>query len=208
MAIPEHMNESDVVLTESTASKNVSPPSIKDEKVEEPKIINYLHGRSLAAATGALCLAVFLPGLELTIVATSLVNITDDLLGFDRSSWIITAYLVTYTGFFIVLARFSEVFGRKLLIITSVAIFAAFSAGCGAAQTLTQLIILRAFQGIGASGSYSIAVVMLYELIPPEKYAAFTSIVSGVIALGLLLGPIIGGVINNYTTWRWVFFLK
>jgi len=53
-----------------------------------------------------------------------------------------------------------------------------------------------------------VAIVIFFELIPPERYAAYTSIVSAVLAIGLLLGPLLGGVINNSTTWRWVFYLK
>ena len=69
-------------------------------------------------------------------------------------------------------------------------------------------IILRAFQGIGAAGTYALSIVILFELVPPEKYASYTGLVSMILAVGLLLGPILGGVINNGTTWRWVFYLK
>jgi MFS family permease len=66
-------------------------------------------------------------------------------------------------------------------------------------------IILRAFQGIGGSGTYSLIVIIFYELVPPEKFASYTSMVSGVLAIGMVTGPLFGGLINNYTTWRWIF---
>ena len=73
---------------------------------------------------------------------------------------------------------------------------------------ITPRIILRAFQGIGASGTYALGIVILFELVPPEKYASYTGLVSMIVAVGLLLGPILGGAINNGTSWRWVFYLK
>lgn len=63
-------------------------------------------------------------------------------------------------------------------------------------------------QGIGGAGTYALAMIMLYDLVPPEKYAAYVSAVSGVLGVALVLGPVLAGLINNYTTWRWVFLLK
>lgn len=69
-------------------------------------------------------------------------------------------------------------------------------------------IIFRAFQGIGGSGIYSLVMIIFFEMVPSSKYPTYTSVVSAIFALSLLLGPLIGGAINNHTTWRWVFILK
>ena len=69
-------------------------------------------------------------------------------------------------------------------------------------------IIFRAIQGIGGAGTYSLVIVILFELVPPPKFANNTAMISSVFALGLVLGPLVGGLINEYTTWRWVFLLK
>lgn len=69
-------------------------------------------------------------------------------------------------------------------------------------------IIFRAFQGIGGAGTYSMAFVIFFELVPPEKFASYTSMVSVVFAVAILLGPLLGGAVNKYTTWRWIFLLK
>ena len=69
-------------------------------------------------------------------------------------------------------------------------------------------IIFRAFQGIGGAGNYSLCAAIVLELVPPEKYAKYTSSVAIVYALSLLLGPIFGGAISESSTWRWVFLLK
>jgi MFS family permease len=104
-----------------------------------------------------LCIALFLTNLEVVIVSPSLVGITEDLGGFDRATWIISAYLLGYVGtsspqslmtvaqkylgVVTISAKLSDIFGRKILLCASVSIFVLFSAGCGAAQTLTQLYV-------------------------------------------------------------------
>lgn len=79
---------------------------------------------------------------------------------------------------------------------------------CGAAQTMNQLIVFRAFQGIGGSGLYSLVFVVIMKLINEEKIAFYSGVISSVFAIANLLGPILGGVITDNTTWRWIFFLN
>ncbi|KAK8911325.1 hypothetical protein QC760_000368 [Botrytis cinerea] len=153
-------------------------------------------------------LAIFLPQVEGTIAATALISITNDLRGFNESSWIITAYMLTYTCFLIISAKLSDIFGRKSLLLVSVGLFVIFSAACAGAQSMTQLIILRAFQGIGASGTYALVTVILFELVPSEKYASYTSILAAILGASLVIGPILGGIICNFTTWRWIFIIN
>ena len=69
-------------------------------------------------------------------------------------------------------------------------------------------IVFRAIQGIGGAGTYSLVFVIFFELVPPEKFASYSSMLSSVFAIALLLGPLLGGVINDFTTWRWVFLIK
>lgn len=78
-------------------------------------------------------------------MSTSLVSITDDLKHFSQSNWVITAYLLTYTSFMIVLAKLSDVFGRKTMLLFSTFMFTVFSGGCAAAQTMVQLCAFRKF---------------------------------------------------------------
>ncbi|KAL9046690.1 MAG: hypothetical protein Q9206_007015 [Seirophora lacunosa] len=171
----------------------------------------YLHGLvkiGCELTFRSLCLALFLSTLEITIVSTALVSISDELRGFHKDSWVITSYLVTYTGFLIILARLSDIFGRKTLILFTNLIFIAFSAGCGVAQTLTQLVVLRAFQGIGGGGIYTLVFVISAELVPMTEYAKMASLMSVTFAISSLLGPILGGLICDHSTWRWVFYLN
>ncbi|KAM0145728.1 hypothetical protein ACHAQE_011114 [Botrytis cinerea] len=205
-------NASDTDPTQQLSEKvspDASPESPSLSALEERRrASNYLSGWALHLLTTALMLAIFLPQVEGTIAATALVSITNDLRGFNESSWIITAYMLTYTCFLIISAKLSDIFGRKSLLLVSVGLFVIFSAACAGAQSMTQLIILRAFQGIGASGTYALVTVILFELVPSEKYASYTSILAAILGVSLVIGPILGGIICNFTTWRWIFIIN
>ncbi|KAI0813404.1 drug resistance transporter [Xylaria sp. FL0064] len=169
---------------------------------------NYITGWRLHATTAALGLALFLVNFEITIVSTALVSISNDLNDFSKTSWVVTAYLITYTAGLVILAKVSDLVGRKPTYLATLLFFAAFSGGCGGAQTIVQLIIFRAFQGLGGGGIYAVALVMLYELVPKRKYPLYTAVSTCLVALGNALGPVFGGLIARGTTWRWVFLLN
>ncbi|KAI1849686.1 hypothetical protein JX266_004635 [Neoarthrinium moseri] len=170
----------------------------------------YLTGWKLWTLLAGLWIALFLSTLETTIVSTSLVSITNFLDGFMIRDWIVTAYLITYTGFLTIYAKLSDILGRKTMLITGIILFTVFSAVCGASNNIHSLIISRAFQGMGASGIYAMIMVIAPGLVPPEKFGKLMSLVSTVFILASLLGPILGGVINDKKdqSWRWVFLLN
>lgn len=151
---------------------------------------------------GRLFLSIILVTLEVTVISTSLASIVNDLREFRRSNWVITSYLLTYVAFMVILAKLSDLAGRKSVLIICLMIFTIFSSICGAAQTMTQLIVFRAFQGFGGSGVYSVVLVLLFELVPPLKFSLFTSLLMGCFAISWILGPLIGGAIGENSTLR------
>ncbi|KAL8805180.1 MAG: hypothetical protein Q9200_005536 [Gallowayella weberi] len=200
------------IATQQTDASNFAFNDIELAKaggdVDKRSQMVYLHGWNFYMLTFAICLALFLSTLEITIVSTALVSISDDLDGFHKSSWVITSYLITYTGFLIIIAKLSDIFGRKPLMMSTIVLFLVFSAGCGGVKTLAQLIVLRAFQGIGGGGIYTLAFVVAAELVPTTKFAGMAALLSVTFAVSSLLGPILGGLICDHGTWRWVFYLK
>ncbi|KAM0803962.1 drug resistance transporter EmrB/QacA subfamily [Usnea florida] len=178
------------------------------EDPEQERAIFYLHGWRLHVLTVALCLSLFLSTMETTIVSTALVAITNALNGFEKNNWIVTSYLLTYSGFLIILSRFSDVFGRKPLMLLTVFLFTVFSGACGAASTFTQLVVFRAFQGIGGGGIYTLVFVISLQMVPKERFAALSGILSSAYGFSATLGPLLGGLISGNTTWRWVFLLN
>ncbi|KAF5692776.1 major facilitator family transporter [Fusarium denticulatum] len=182
-----------------------SPEADPEENNDDKK---YLTGWKLHSLSAALWISLFLSTLERTIVSTSLVSITNALNGFILRDWIITSYLLTYTGFLTIYAKLSDVFGKKTMLLLALLIFTLFSGLCGAANNVVDLIILRAFQGIGASGIYAMILAIAPSLVPISKYAKYMGVMSTVFITASVLGPILGGVISQHSTWRWVFLLK
>ncbi|KAJ4181510.1 hypothetical protein NW755_011047 [Fusarium falciforme] len=168
----------------------------------------YLQGWRLWALTIALWISLFLSTLETTIVSTSLVSITDALNGFILRDWIVTSYLLTYTGFLTIYAKLSDIFGKKTMLLLAIAIFTVFSGLCGAANGMVELIILRAFQGVGASGIFSIIMALAPTLISLNQYGKYMAIFSTLFIVANVLGPVLGGVISQHSDWRWVFLLN
>ncbi|KAI0025052.1 major facilitator superfamily domain-containing protein [Xylariomycetidae sp. FL0641] len=168
----------------------------------------YLQGIRFWMVTFALAVMVFMVTFEIPVVTTALVVISSDLGDFDNLSWVVSSYLLGYVAVIIVFAKISDIFGRKPIFVASILLFLVFSAACSAAQTLTQLIIFRAFQGLGGGGCYSLGTIIVSELVPKAQYATYTARLSIAVSLALLVGPIIGGAIAANTSWRWIFIIN
>ncbi|KAJ3574510.1 hypothetical protein NPX13_g4335 [Xylaria arbuscula] len=192
-------------------SKDATPLSneeLVDEASTQTDHFNFLNGWRFYVVAAVLQLALFLVNFEITIVSTALVSISNDLNDFSKTSWVVTAYLITYTAGLVIIAKLSDIFGRKRTYLLALLVFTAFSGGCGGAQTIVQLIVFRVFQGIGGGGLYAVAFVMLFELVPKNKYPLLLVTSVALAILGNALGPIFGGLITQRSTWRWVFLLN
>lgn len=170
-----------------------------------------LQGWRLTVIMLSIFTGLFLSFLDTSIVAVALATIASKFGAFENSSWVFTAYLLTYMAFGIILARLSDFFGLKTVEAFSLVVFLAFSAACGAAQNMTQLIIFRALQGIGGSGLYSMCTIISLAAVPANKIGDMATYVSVTQAVAVVLGPILGGVITHdqdTDNWRWIFYLN
>ncbi|KAK5173007.1 uncharacterized protein LTR77_003129 [Saxophila tyrrhenica] len=175
----------------------------------EPKLD--LKGWRLVVVMLSIFTGLFLSFLDTSIVAVALATIASRFESFQNSSWVFTAYLVTYMAFGIILARLSDFLGLKTVEVMSMTLFLAFSAACGAAHNMTQLIVFRALQGIGGSGLYSMCTIIALAAVPPSKIDEMATYVSVTQAIAVVLGPILSGIITHDTdsdNWRWIFYLN
>ncbi|KAF8472695.1 major facilitator superfamily domain-containing protein [Kalaharituber pfeilii] len=167
-----------------------------------------MTGWRLRISIFGLSLSLLLSALETTIVATALISISEAFNTYDRSGWIVVSYMLTYTGFQIVFAKLSDIWGKKNMMLLAIAVFVGFSLACGFAKGFTELIVYRAFQGMGASGIYSMVSVIVPAIVSIREVPKYMMVISGVYVLSSVLGPVVGGAITDKADWRWVFWLN
>jgi MFS family permease len=165
-------------------------------------------GEVLTRCVQSLLVGLFLSFIDTSIVATALYSIGRDFNAVGTVNWVALAYTLAYVGCAVIFARLGDVFGRKNAYVAAFIVFLGASIGSGFSQSLNQLIAFRTLQGIGGAGLYSLAFVILPEICPPEMRKWIGGFAGAVIAMSGVLGPVLGGIITHYTTWRWVFWIK
>ncbi|KAH9906955.1 putative efflux pump antibiotic resistance protein [Xylariomycetidae sp. FL2044] len=193
-------------------SLGVSPPGeAADQDGGEHQtvpVFNYLKGLPFWSASAAIAILLFLTAVEASIVTTALVDITNELGGLEIASWVVSSYLLGYIGVIVILAKLSDILGRKQILLASALLFTTFSGACAAATTIVQLIVFRAFQGVGGGGCLAMTLIVLIELVPPEIYGKYVTQMNIAVAVALVLGPFLGGLISSNTTWKWIFLIN
>jgi EmrB/QacA subfamily drug resistance transporter len=164
-------------------------------------------GRILAIYSG-LMVTLLLAALDQTIVATALPRIVTDLGGITQYSWVFTAYMLTSTVSVPVYGRLGDVYGRRPLMLFSIVVFLAGSALCGIAQGMTELVVFRAIQGIGAGGLFPLSLAVIGGIVPPRDRGRWQGLIGAVFAASSIIGPAVGGLIVDHTSWRWIFLVN
>jgi EmrB/QacA subfamily drug resistance transporter len=122
--------------------------------------------------------------------------------------WVVNAYALTFGVMIVTGGRLADMFGRRNAFFLGTAIFASMSALGGAAQTETWLILTRTLMGIGGALMWPAILGMTYALLPEDKAGLAGGIIIGTAGLGNAIGPLIGGVLTDALSWRWIFFLN
>jgi EmrB/QacA subfamily drug resistance transporter len=165
-------------------------------------------GRTIAFTLMGTMLVTFIATLDQTVVGTALPRIGADLQGFDLIAWVTAIYLLTMTVTIPMYGKLSDLFGRKPIFLGALVIFLIGSALSGLAQSMTQLIVFRGFQGLGAGGLESIAIAIVGDLFPPRERGRWIGITSSSYALASVVGPLVGGLLTDRISWRWVFYVN
>ncbi|MGB3683689.1 MAG: MDR family MFS transporter [Rubrobacteraceae bacterium] len=165
--------------------------------------------RATVLAVAGLMLALFLVALDQTIVGTALPKIIAELNGFEKYAWVTTAYLLASTSMIPVIGKLGDIYGRKWFIVAGIFVFLVGSALCGAAWGMTELILFRGVQGLGAGMIFANIFTSVADIFPdPARRAKFQGIFFGVFALSSVIGPTMGGWITDSLDWRWVFYVN
>src|ERR1700761_2892569 len=164
--------------------------------------------RQIYTVFAGLMLALPLASLDQNIVSTALPRIVSDLGGLSHLSWVVTAFMVTSTISTPLYGKLSDMYGRKPLFFTAIIIFLIGSILCGVAQTMFQLILFRALQGLGAGGLITLAQTTVGDLIVPRERGRYQGLFGAVFASCSVAGPLLGGFITDYLSWRWIFYVN
>ena len=164
--------------------------------------------RELKIVVASLMVGLFLSGLDSNIVATAMPTIAGKLGGFDKLTWVSTAYIVTSTLATPLLGKLSDLFGRRPVYMTTITTFLVGSALCGAAGSINQLIAFRALQGIGGGGIMALSFAIVGDLVSPRDRGKYIGAFTSAFALSSLAGPLAGGWIVDHTSWRWIFYVN
>jgi len=156
----------------------------------------------------ALLLGIFMASLDSTIVATSMGSIIGDLGGMDKYVWVTSAYLVAEMAGMPIFGKLSDMYGRKKFFIFGILLFLVGSILCGTAQTMTQLCIFRAVQGIGGSALMPIAFTIIWDVVPSESRGKMSGLFGAVFGLSSIAGPLLGSFITDHIHWRWIFYIN
>ena len=162
----------------------------------------------LILATAGTMLALLLAALDQTVVGTALPRIVSELHGVDLYPWVITAYLVCSTSMTPIAGKLGDLFGRKPVLLVAMIGFLGGSALCGLAGTMTQLIIFRAFQGLFAGFIFGTVFSVVADLYPPQQRGKIQGLLGSVFSVASILGPPTGGLLTDYVSWRWVFYVN
>ncbi|KAJ3351185.1 hypothetical protein HDU83_009101 [Entophlyctis luteolus] len=170
-----------------------------------------------------LVLAVFLASLDMvifvstflsalsetqTIVSVALQTIASEFSSLDKIDWIGTAFFATSAAFVPVYGQAADVFGRKPTFITAITVFELGSLLCGVSKSMIMLIVSRAIAGIGASGIFSVSMIIIGDLTSDRDRPTYLSLIGATYGLASIIGPILGGAFVDGIGWRWVFFIN
>lgn len=167
-----------------------------------------LPRRQVILTMVGLLMAMFLAALDQTIVSTAMPRIIADLGGFDRYTWVTTAYLVASTVAVPIVGRLTDIYGRKIFFIGGISVFIVGSVLAGMSESMTQLIAFRAIQGLGGGVIMANSFVAIADLFPPEERGKFQGFLGVVFGLSSVIGPTLGGFITDNFSWSWIFLIN
>ncbi|MEQ7050469.1 MDR family MFS transporter [Paenibacillaceae sp. P-4] len=163
---------------------------------------------NLRMVVAGLLLGILMAAMDNTIVATAMPTIVGEMGGFNLYVWVTSAYMVATMAGMPIFGKLSDMYGRKRFYVFGLLVFLVGSALCGTADSMIQLAIYRAIQGIGGGAVMPIAFTIIFDVFPPEKRGKMTGLFGAVFGVSSVAGPLLGAYITQYIGWEWVFYIN
>ena len=188
----------------------IRPPPREGSSMATPRTDTYqdLPPRAVLATVAGVMIAMLMAALDQTIVGTAMPRIISELHGFEHYSAVVTAYMIASTAVLPIAGKLSDVYGRKPFLLCGVVWFMAASALCGFADSMLQLVIFRALQGLGAGVMQTMAFTTIADLYPPAQRGRVIGFAASVFGLSSVIGPLIGGFLTDGPGWRYAFYVN
>ena len=153
-------------------------------------------------------LCILLAAIDQTVVVPAVPSIAADLNGFGHLSWIVSAYLLTSTAATPIYGKLSDIYGRRALLLPAIVLFVIASMLCALSQTLLQLILSRALQGLGGAGLMAMSQAAIADVVAPRERGRYQGYMAGTWGVASVAGPILGGWMTDDLSWRWIFWIN
>ncbi|HET9552752.1 MAG TPA: MFS transporter, partial [Anaeromyxobacteraceae bacterium] len=156
----------------------------------------------------ALLLGLFLAAMEMTVVSTAMPTAVGDLGGLHLYAWAFSAYMLALTVSVPIYGKLADLRGRKPVMLAGIALFLCGSMACGQASSMGELVAFRALQGLGAGAIQPMALTIVGDLFDARERGRMQGIFGAVWGVAGLAGPLVGGAIVHWLSWRWVFYVN
>jgi EmrB/QacA subfamily drug resistance transporter len=180
----------------------------RDDKLPAPAETRALTHAEARTVVIGLMLTMFLGALDQTIVATALPTMGRFFNDIENLSWVVTAYLLTATASTPLYGKLSDIYGRRAVMLTAIAIFIAGSVACAMATSMTALILGRALQGLGGGGLMSMTQTIVADIVTPKERGRYQGYIGAVFASSSVGGPVLGGVLTEHLSWTLIFWIN